>query len=665
MIIIDVENYEYFDIGVKAKKLFQLMEKEYNVPKFFCINTKHVFKITFDRYLDKNFSGVEYFSVRSSGAIIDVEDVNFDGQFKSFNKVSRDDLYECIDKCFEGFPERENLEDETDETNALKMNVIIQEMITFDSTGEIFTSNPQGLLNERVIKFGDKTTGVTSYYHNTTDKIYYYETEENSKALGDSILKELLVLSNSLENDFGKYLNVEFVMNKDIIYILQARMIPNNNEDEIVVLSNNDMLESFNGLTLPLTSSFIKKIYGEILRNAVSRVLKDEELVVNYENVFDNIVGDINGRVYYRISSFYSLISALPFGARILTVWQSIMGIENNDVFKSEVSLRNFKGFMIYINAIIEFIYINQSMGKLERRIDKIRDYFNNAYKTDSTNDELMRIYDSMNYRILEHLGTSFFNDIYIYAGVSLLKSRLKKSHPDNFEEIANDYISSVAEIESREPDKAFAKLAVYLIKNKKVNKLKKVNENNIEDYLEIKGKPQKYIKNYIEVYGDKTLENLKLESDTFRSNPILLVNKIVENENEMEALDATLNEEEAKNLTHNGILVRYVSKKIRVAIRNREMARLNRCRYYGMIRTLFLTIGKNFVANGDIEEVKDIFYVSVDEIKEFIDGKDFDLKALVTERKTEYEFYSKLPDYSRLVFRNKEFNKVHNNINY
>jgi pyruvate,water dikinase len=66
-------------------------------------------------------------------------------------------------------------------------SVIVQEMIEADISGVLFTSNPQGLLNESVIVCGkglgenvvsDKVN-TTTYYYNNTDDIYYFEGLEN------------------------------------------------------------------------------------------------------------------------------------------------------------------------------------------------------------------------------------------------------------------------------------------------------------------------------------------------------------------------------------------------------------------------------------------------------------------------------------------------------
>ena len=97
------------------------------------------------------------------------------------------------------------------------------------------------------------------------------------------------------------------------------------------------------------------------------------------------------------------------------------------------------------------------------------------------------------------------------------------------------------------------------------------------------------------------------------------------------------------------------------LGIKNREISRLNRSRIYGMVRSMFLEIGKNFVKEKRINNYKDIFYLNIEEI---FNSKKYNLKKIIKERKEKYLLYYELPNYSRLIFAGKEFDKVHKSIN-
>ncbi len=168
----------------------------------------------------------------------------------------------------------------------------------------------------------------------------------------------------------------------------------------------------------------------------------------------------------------------------------------------------------------------------------------------------------------------------------------------------------------------------------------------------------------YIEEYGDRNLEELKLESKTFRTHPILLVKKIVmyvEDENLEKYLKS--NERYKDNVKLSDKVQKYL-RKAEIGIRNREKSRLHRSKLYGIMRNIVLDIAKNLVNTGRISKIEDIFYLYYEEILQAINDAQYDIKSIVEERKAEYKMYDMLPSYSRLIFDGKIVNKKHLNIN-
>ena len=100
-----------------------------------------------------------------------------------------------------------------------------------------------------------------------------------------------------------------------------------------------------------------------------------------------------------------------------------------------------------------------------------------------------------------------------------------------------------------------------------------------------------------------------------------------------------------------------------KLGIENREKSRLNRSRIFGIVRELMLQIGKCLVVQKRIKAIDDIFYLKIDEVEQLSDCA-MDLKTIISERKRQYEIFSHLPPYSRLIFADHEFDKNHDIIN-
>ena len=91
-----------------------------------------------------------------------------------------------------------------------------------------------------------------------------------------------------------------------------------------------------------------------------------------------------------------------------------------------------------------------------------------------------------------------------------------------------------------------------------------------------------------------------------------------------------------------------FILKQARFTVKNRENLRFERTRLFGRVRELFLRIGYILTSMNVIDDKRDIFYLEVDEVLYYIDGKSTtnNLRELIEIRKNQYEKYKEtLPD--------------------
>jgi len=158
--------------------------------------------------------------------------------------------------------------------------------------------------------------------------------------------------------------------------------------------------------------------------------------------------------------------------------------------------------------------------------------------------------------------------------------------------------ISGIKDIESMKPVRELIQLAEFRLQN--------VSE---EEYIVRKNA-------YIDHYGDRTVEELKMESRTFRTNPELLDQKIEEYASDSLKLQEMKQKMMHKENELNGNMKEgFFERRAVAGIRNREISRLNRTRIYGMVRSIFQAVGKNFVLQNRLESVEDIYYLKIEEI--------------------------------------------------
>lgn len=696
---------------MKDENLKIARENGINVPEFVCLKFEEIFdgasqiesRLEHENFddlssLSKDLKAIalncskstftiplqgQSFAVRSACSVEDGVNTSFAGQFETYLNVSRESIHSKVGDCISSLYNENVLKYAMDngiDVKTLRMNVVIQNMLNPSLAGVLFTANPQGILNESVIVVGkglgdaivsDKAE-TTSYYYNLTDKIYYFDGKEN--LLTDERIDEIIELSEKLKKIYAnEHLDVEFAFENDSLYVLQIRPITMLDSSNPTILDNSNIVESYPGISLPLTDSFVNLVYSGVFRGLASRVLKSERFVSKYDSTFENMVGSANGRMYYKISNWYTVIKFLPLNKKIIPIWQEMLGVKTKSYSAQKVEISAFRRICTYINAVYELLSVPRNMKKLEQTFNSINVEFYKKFEKDLSDKELVALFGEIRLKLLKVWDVTLLNDMYSFIFTGLVKSKLKKTNPDDYEQVSASFLSGISNIESMKPIRALAKLSKL-----------RANEGESEEF-------KREYANYIQIYGDRYIEELKLESKTFRTNNELLDQRIEEYAQDSERIEKLLkveddsNNQGEKSSGHNLPKDKYgpfFSMSVNNAIKgisNREISRLNRSRIFGMVRGIFLRLGESFKQQGIIDDTRDIFYLKIDEVFGLVQDSGSvltsastslsvstskDMKNVVKERKVEYERYFMFPAYSRLVFAGTEFNKENKYIN-
>lgn len=596
----------------------------------------------------------ELFSVRSSSCVEDSAENSFAGQFDTFLNVERNDIAEKITQCVCSLYNENVLiymEKAGMDISLLRMNVIVQRMVNSDVSGIVFTANPQGILNETVIVAGrglgenvvSDRIDTTSYYYSLTDDIYYYDGKEN--LLSDEKVHELIDTSKTICEHIGKYTDIEFAIENDELFILQARPITTISDEKSLIFDNSNIVESYPGLSLPFTLSFVDMVYAGVFKDTARRLLKNKKELKKRYDILENTVGASNGRLYYNLNNWYAAIKFLPFSKKIISVWQELVGVKYKEYDERKNEINPLVKASVYFNTVAELLMTPANMKKLNEKFVEIKNYVYCRFKDEMTAAEILELFDKIQNQLLSCWGVTLLNDTYAFIFAGLLKSRLKKKY-ENHEEIANSYISGISNIESMKPVREMIKIAIDK------------DEMTEEEY-------RSRAEDYIAVYGDRCLEELKLETETFRTNPELFDKKILEFAQDKEKLLPLLDEQTQADdlkIKHDPI-TKFLSRKCMLGIGNREIQRLNRGRIFGMVREAVLRLGEIYTKENCIDSKRDVFYLTLDEVRSLAVNP-CDMKETVYARKKKYEMYAMLPAYSRIIFSGEAFDKNHRNIN-
>ena len=409
---------------MKADNLRILSENGFSVPKFQVVNP--------NEDIDFSHFEAELFAVRSNDAHEDGGKFSYAGQFLTVLNVTKENVKKAVLAVAGSYKIRyyeKSLGIKSENNNS---SVIIQDMVKASYSGVIFTSNPKGILNDMVIVVGkglgenvvgDKEETVT--YHCYREGASY---KEGSDILfPERFVKELEKLGKRIEKLFNKPMDIEFAIEDEKIYILQAREITSLDFNlPVRILDNSNIAESYPGVCKKLTRSFAKEVYTKIFTRLGNRALGKS--VKYYEDLFPHMVCDFSGRMYYEISSWYDILRLLPLSAGIIPIWQKMLGVESEKITFSKEKPN------IYIKSrlLFSFLYLmavsQRKMRDLSTFFKKEFRYFDKKIEKEDDPKKLYFLFKEMEEIFFREWDLTLINDMVSFLSTYFAGDKAKKS---------------------------------------------------------------------------------------------------------------------------------------------------------------------------------------------------------------------------------------------
>lgn len=612
-----------------------------------------------------NFDPQQAYSVRSSANIEDGQQHSFAGQFISLLNVQGKDLPAAVKQVLHSFYQPEvlaylhynklHLQD-------LTAYIIIQEMVQADYSGIYFTANPRGLLNEHLMVVGpglgnqvvEDRVDVKTYSIHPQDDLILASNQPEEIELARQTIKNLQTMAITIQDHYQQAMDIEFALKDDDIFILQARPITQLNQQHQYILDNANIVESYPGISSPLTETFIKDIaYYKVFKGLGRRLVQGRaDLLAAYEDCFANMVVALNSRIYYRLDNFYRLLTLLPGSSWLIPVWQDMLGIRQRQVPTEPMKISLWQRLKV-AGQLLKALWNNRrAMRQLDQDFQRVEAYFNVHYHPQLSISELQALFRQLEEQVIDQWDLTLVNDLYAFIFTGLLQGKSTQA----------EQIAGIYQLESMKPTYALNQLVADLQEQAALPQLTSLIQS-LEAGKSLSDLPDTAllarIRAYLEAYGDRVPEELKLETHTFRTHPqkflSLLRSRLTD---QVEASSVQPDEiDRQEPIWHP--LQRFLIQRAKLGIQYRERSRLNRTRLYGMTRSIFRSMGQRLVEQGRLEEVDDIFMLRVDEIMDRdFDTSTKDLSNVIAQRRAKMQADSQLPVYSRLIFADEIFEK-------
>ncbi len=498
------------------------------------------------------------------------------------------------------------------------------------------------------------------------------ELSARKAALSKRQIEDVANLAYRAERFFGCPQDVEWAVAGDRLYVLQSRPITTIGDDgkirqeELRIFDNSNIGESYSGVTTPLTFTFARSAYEAVYRQFLKLMLVPDRRLAANEQVFPHMIALVRGRIYYNLVNWYRVLAMLPGYKSNRSFMEQMMGVKKR--LPEEVTIGQ-AGSSTPLDLVVDVfsslfslcgLFINYAC--LSRKMTAFYQRLNRALApvelSEMSLDELMAYYRRLESQLLRKWDAPIINDFFAMIYFGVLRKLTVVWCRDTNSSLQNDLLSGTGKIISAEPARRIRQMAGLVAQDEELSSLlSKASQSEVERVISRWTEFKQLYDEYLLRFGDRCLGELKLESYTLVDDALPLLRSVgqmsrrLRNGERTVSRSGMLSRRRAERRAYQAIgrnpfkraVFALVLHNARQAVRNRENLRFERTRVFGVVRKIFLQIGRRLGEQGLLADSRDVFYLQLDEIMDHIEGTRASggWKELVLVRKHEFDLYA------------------------
>lgn len=695
--------------------------------------------------------GAGPFAVRSSGREEDGAGAAHAGQFLTELNVEAGQVASAAHRVWlSGFSETLSAYRQVHGLSAAPQPpaVIVQTMVVARAAGVAFSADPVS---------GERGVCVISAVRGLADRLVSGEVDGDSYRVGadgrtiDSLLadgEEILDeteralvarLARQAEQHFGSPQDIEWAFDDGGLKLLQSRPIttlgemrqtadratpPHDGEgkpldhsqptNDLTIWDNSNIVESYPGVVSVLTFSFARYVYSHVYQ-AFARLMGVEAgVVAERRSVFENMLGRVDGRVYYNLLNWYRALALFPGFKANRAFMEGMMGVsEPLPQALAEAIAPPVTDAAELARDRVRLLRVGAGLVAHEIRLKRtIRDFYIRLNRALAKSDADIRgmsltglaaEYRELEQQLLAKWDAPLVNDFLCMIAFGVTQKAMAKWGGEQGTAFLASILIGQGDIISAEPARRIRDMGRLAAGRAGLaERLTKGDASAIGQIPELK----QAFDAYIAKFGDRCTQELKLESVPLDEDPAQLIMAIgaaatraaqartvlpgddqaaakaspspssggagegdgsagvfspsdVRGRGNTPRPPSPPHEEEAR--ARGGVaalagivrspmkrtLARWLLAWTKARVRDRENLRFERTRLFGRVRRIFLAMGDRFAAAGVLNDRRDIFHLTVEELLGAVEGAGVttDIKALAALRKAEHEAALSRPD--------------------
>ncbi|MGI8619452.1 MAG: PEP/pyruvate-binding domain-containing protein [Gemmatimonadaceae bacterium] len=721
------------DGGGKAANLHALTARGYPVPPWICISA-----LAYDRYgpgseldgaaraeigrlLTPHGLSSTPVAVRSSGLEEDAAELSFAGQFESFlYQQGEEQIFASIRRCWESAHSARITAYRAASGGArtdVRMGVVIQKMVESESAGVAFSRNPlrpgdratvvvesvwgqgEGLVGGAVdadrfevdrnslcirAQLADKSQQVVRDGHGGTRTVALDPARAVSPSLAEDQIRAVAALAVRLETDFGAPQDCEWAFAGGELFCLQTRPITTLPPDSVfdaaiagiepIIWDNSNIIESYAGVTTPLTFTHVNRYYREF-HVQFSRVMcVPEAVIAAHEPVFRNMLGLVRGRVYYNLVNWYRLLALFPGVARSKGFMETMMGVKQSLTpelagLLDPLSAPRYPAWRraaLAASTAHRLTRTKHYVRSFMQRIERVYHPLESADLRQLNMMQQLALYTRLEEEVLKKWTAPIVSDTRCMVAFGLLKELTSRwIEADGAGEsgsLQNDLLCGEGDLKSTEPTRMLMRIAEAVDHGDAAARERFLAEDPRVLWQSLAEgfapDARSMFDDFLARYGFRCADELKLEEPDLHDDPGFAIASVQSyirlgkyGAADMEGRELTIRREAEARV--RGAIAgprRWIYFRVlrwaRRAVSDREMLRFERTRTFGVTRRLFRALGANLTALRVIEQESDVFYLTIDELMEFTEGRSVagDFRPVVAARRREFDEYRRTP---------------------